>query len=120
MLSSSRMSGSEVVLLLLWQETGAEELEVGEAADDEVEAEEAEEQVTITELSASEARLSWWHTSAVTTIVFRFMSSSLESSWSIASYLSGSLAYCFKWIGCHKHFEYEYVYPFIHFTDADW
>ena len=73
MLSSSRMSGSEVVLLLFWPEADAGELEVTDDDD---------EQVTITlSWSASEARLSWWHTSAVTTIVFSSMSSSLESSW---------------------------------------
>ena len=50
MLSSSRMSGREVVLLL-FSEAGARELEVGE--DDE------QVMMTGTGLSVSEARLSW-------------------------------------------------------------
>ena len=50
MLSSSRMSGREVVLLL-FSEAGARELEVGEGEDD--------EQVMITGLGLSVSRLSW-------------------------------------------------------------
>ena len=54
MLSSSRMSGREVVLLLFSPEAGDRELEVGE---DEEEAEQV--MMTGPGLSVSEVRLSW-------------------------------------------------------------